>query len=148
MPMLYWVSDMSNGLIVQKYGGSSLSTPDRIRKVAERIAARSREGHRVVVAVSAKGSSTDELLKLAYEITPNPPHPQLDMLLTVVERISMALLYMAHNSKGCRAIVRKSKSGSMVTLSRSIGVRSGSTGIHASFVWADNPPIVRDRDKN
>lgn len=95
---------MTNGLIVQKYGGSSLSTPDRIRKVAERIASRSREGHRVVVAVSAMGSSTDELLKLAYEITPSPPQRELDMLLTVGERISMALLSMALNSMGCRAI--------------------------------------------
>ena len=115
MPMLYWVSDMPNGLIVQKYGGSSLSSPDRIRHVAERIAVRAADGCRVVVAVSAMGSSTDELLKLAYEITPTPPQRELDMLLTVGERISMALLSMALNSLGCRAISFTGSQSGIVT---------------------------------
>ena len=106
---------MANGLIVQKYGGSSLSTPDRIRKVAHRIASRAREGSRVVVAVSAMGSSTDELLKLAYEITPSPPQRELDMLLTVGERISMALLSMALNSMECRAISFTGSQSGIVT---------------------------------
>ncbi|UCG53081.1 MAG: aspartate kinase [Candidatus Latescibacterota bacterium] len=95
---------MAAGLIVQKYGGSSLSSPEQIQAIAERIAARARDANRIIVAVSAMGSSTDELLRLAYRITPQPPRRELDMLLSVGERTSMALLSMALNSIGCKAI--------------------------------------------
>jgi aspartate kinase len=95
---------MANDLIVQKYGGSSLSSPERIRTIAEKIALRARDDARIIVTVSAMGSSTDELLRLAHEITPNPARRELDMLLTVGERISMALMSMALNSIGCEAI--------------------------------------------
>jgi aspartate kinase len=95
---------MSNGLIVQKYGGTSLSCPERIRAIAEKIAERASRRARIIVTVSAMGSSTDELIELARRITPHPPQRELDMLLTVGERISMALLSMALNSLDCRAI--------------------------------------------
>ncbi len=106
---------MANNLIVQKYGGSSLSTPARIREIASRIAGRARGDARIIVTVSAMGKSTDELLGLAYEITPTPPQRELDMLLTVGERVSMALLSMALNSVGCQAISFTGSQSGIVT---------------------------------
>jgi aspartate kinase len=91
------------GLVVQKYGGSSVADAEKIKRVAERIVATRREGHHVVVAVSAMGDTTDELLDLARQVTPVPPPRELDMLLTAGERISMALLAMAISSLGFRA---------------------------------------------
>jgi aspartate kinase len=83
------------GLVVQKYGGSSVSDAGRIRAVAERIVATRDAGHEVCVVVSAMGDSTDELLELAQQVSAEPPARELDMLLTAGERISMALLAMA-----------------------------------------------------
>jgi len=91
------------GLVVQKYGGSSVADAERIKRVAERIVATRRDGHDVVVAVSAMGDSTDELLDLAKQVTPLPPGRELDMLLTAGERISMALLAMAIHALGIDA---------------------------------------------
>ena len=68
---------MSAKLIVQKYGGSSLNSPSRIRAVAEKIAERARGDTRVIVTVSAMGRSTDDLIKLAHEITAHPPQREL-----------------------------------------------------------------------
>ncbi|MBA2560910.1 MAG: aspartate kinase [Propionibacteriales bacterium] len=83
------------GIVVQKYGGSSVADADGIKRVAQRIVATSKAGKDVCVVVSAMGDSTDELLDLAEEVTPLPPGRELDMLLTAGERISMALLAMA-----------------------------------------------------
>ncbi|MFL6130227.1 MAG: aspartate kinase [Mycobacteriales bacterium] len=91
------------GLVVQKYGGSSVADAERIKRVAERIVATRRAGHDLVVAVSAMGDSTDELLDLAQQVTPLPPGRELDMLLTAGERISMALLAMAIHTAGVDA---------------------------------------------
>lgn len=82
-------------LIVQKYGGTSVGTPERIRHVAHRIAQTYVQGHDLVVVVSAMGHTTDELLNLAHQVSKTPPHREIDMLLTAGERISMALLSMA-----------------------------------------------------
>lgn len=90
-------------LIVQKYGGSSVSGADRIKAVAGRIVAARELGHDVVVVVSAMGDSTDELIDLAEEISAVPPARELDMLLTAGERISMALLAMAIAERGYEA---------------------------------------------
>lgn len=87
-------------LIVQKYGGSSVSDAEGIKRVAKRIVDTRRAGHDVVVAVSAMGDTTDELLDLAAEVTPIPAPRELDMLLSSGERISMALLAMAIHSMG------------------------------------------------
>jgi aspartate kinase len=106
---------MADGLIVQKYGGSSLGSPKRIRKIAEKIAARTRDDTRIIVTVSAMGSTTDRLVRLAHEITPHPSRRELDMLLTVGERVSMALLSMALNSMGCRAISFTGSQSGIVT---------------------------------
>ncbi|CAA9523840.1 MAG: Aspartokinase, partial [uncultured Thermoleophilia bacterium] len=91
------------GLVVQKYGGSSVSDAERIKRVAERIVATRKAGHDVCVVVSAMGDTTDELLELAQQVSPLPPGRELDMLLTAGERISMALLAMAIQSLGLEA---------------------------------------------
>ena len=91
------------GLVVQKYGGSSVGDAERIRRVAERIVATRRLGNEVVVVVSAMGDTTDELLELAKQVTPLPSGRELDMLLTAGERISMALLAMAISTLGHEA---------------------------------------------
>ncbi|MGF6821903.1 aspartate kinase [Microbacterium sp. ZKA21] len=87
-------------LIVQKYGGSSVADAESIKRVAKRIVDTRRAGHDVVVAVSAMGDTTDELLDLAAEVAPIPAPREMDMLLSSGERISMALLAMAIHSMG------------------------------------------------
>ena len=90
-------------LIVQKYGGSSVSDAQAVKRVAKRIAEAKRAGNDLVVVVSAMGDTTDELLDLAAQVTPLPPQRELDILLTAGERISMALLAMAINNLGVKA---------------------------------------------
>ncbi len=91
------------GLIVQKYGGSSVADAEGMKRVANRIVAAKRDGNQVVVVVSAMGDTTDELIELAKQITPMPSGRELDMLLTAGERISMALLAMAITNLGHEA---------------------------------------------
>ncbi|MER7842557.1 aspartate kinase [Kitasatospora sp. NPDC096077] len=90
-------------LIVQKYGGSSVHSTERIKQIAEHIVATRRAGHDVVVVVSAMGDTTDELLDLAGELTENAAPRELDMLLTAGERISNALMAIAIESLGAEA---------------------------------------------
>ncbi|XVS64740.1 aspartate kinase [Actinosynnema sp. CA-299493] len=90
-------------LVVQKYGGSSVGSAERIKRVAERVVATRKAGNEVVVAVSAMGDTTDELLDLARQVSPVPPAREMDMLLTSGERISMSLLAMAISSLGAEA---------------------------------------------
>jgi aspartate kinase len=90
-------------LVVQKYGGSSLESAERIKKVAERIVETKAAGNDVVVVCSAMGDTTDELLDLAGEINPDPPEREMDMLLTAGERISNALVAMAISRLGSEA---------------------------------------------
>ena len=92
------------GIIVQKYGGSSVATPEKIKGVARRIVETRKDGHAVVVVVSAMGNTTNELLDLANSVSENPQRRELDMLLTVGERISMALLSMAIHDLGYPAV--------------------------------------------
>jgi aspartate kinase len=91
------------GLIVQKYGGSSVADAEGLKRVASRIVATKKAGHQVVVVVSAMGDTTDELIDLAREVSPIPNGRELDMLLTAGERISMALLAMAISNLGHEA---------------------------------------------
>jgi aspartate kinase len=91
------------GIVVQKYGGSSLSDAAAVKRVARRIIEQKKAGHDVVVAVSAMGDTTDELLDLASGVSPVPPARELDMLLTAGERISMALVAMAISDLGFTA---------------------------------------------
>ena len=87
-------------LIVQKYGGSSLESAERIRAVAERVVATRNAGNDVVVVCSAMGDTTDELLDLASQVNPTPPLREMDMLLTAGERISNSLVAMAVAAHG------------------------------------------------
>jgi aspartate kinase len=91
------------GLVVQKYGGSSVGDAEGIKRVAQRIVATRQAGNSVVVVVSAMGDTTDDLIDLAEQVTPLPPRRELDMLLTAGERISMALLAMAIANLGHEA---------------------------------------------
>ncbi|RAJ42232.1 aspartate kinase [Kitasatospora sp. SolWspMP-SS2h] len=88
------------GLVVQKYGGSSVADAEGIKRVARRIVDTRKAGHEVVVVVSAMGDTTDELIELAEQVTPIPSGREFDMLLTAGERISMALLAMAIRTLG------------------------------------------------
>ncbi|ACU77838.1 aspartate kinase [Catenulispora acidiphila DSM 44928] len=88
------------GLIVQKYGGSSVADAESIKRVAKRIMETRRAGHEVCVVVSAMGDTTDELIDLAKQVSPIPEGREYDMLLTAGERISMSLVAMAINSMG------------------------------------------------
>jgi len=91
-------------LIVQKYGGTSVADPDRIRAVAEHVAFTKRHGNDVVVVVSAMGKTTDNLIKLANDVSRTQPGREMDMLLTTGERISMAVLCMALADVGIEAM--------------------------------------------
>lgn len=102
-------------LIVQKYGGSSVADAESIKRVAKRIVDNRRAGHDVVVAVSAMGDSTDELLDLASAVAPIPAPRELDMLLSSGERISMALLAMAIHSMGFEARSFTGSQAGMIT---------------------------------
>jgi aspartate kinase len=101
-------------LVVQKYGGTSVAGPERIRRVAERVVAAA-GGGRVCVVVSAMGSTTDELISLAREVSPLPHPRELDMLLTAGERISMALLAMAIHDLGRDAVSFTGSQAGIVT---------------------------------
>ncbi|MGH8914430.1 MAG: aspartate kinase [Acidimicrobiia bacterium] len=91
-------------IVVQKFGGTSLADPARIKAVADRVESTRREGHHVVVVVSAMGETTDQLVSLAAEVSENPSPREMDMLLSAGERISMALLAISLNSRGIPAV--------------------------------------------
>jgi aspartate kinase len=103
-------------LVVLKFGGTSVGTPERIRSVAARIARAKASGDDLVVVVSAMGHTTDELLELASKVSAHPPGREIDMLLTAGERISMSLLSMALADQGVRALsFTGSQSGILTT---------------------------------
>jgi aspartate kinase len=95
---------MSKGIIVQKYGGTSVADIGRIDNVAKRVAASRRAGYDLVVIVSALGHTTDNLIDMALKVTTNPPDRELDMLLATGEQASSALLAMAIHKLGLEAI--------------------------------------------
>lgn len=103
-------------VIVQKYGGSSVSTIEKLEMVARRVVETRRKGHQVVVVVSAMGNTTDNLLGMARQIMPEPPVRELDMLLTTGERVSMSLLSIAIQKLGeCAISFTGSQSGIVTT---------------------------------
>jgi aspartate kinase len=110
-------------VVVQKYGGSSVADVTRMKQVADRVMRTRREGHDVVVVVSAMGDTTDELLALAKQVSPNPDRRELDMLLTAGERIAMALLSMAIREQGGDAISFTGSQSGIVTNDRHIDAR-------------------------
>ena len=103
------------GTLVMKFGGTSVADPDKIKDVARRIVAAKVEGNRVVAVLSAMGDSTDALVRLAYEVSPRPKPRELDMLISVGERISCALAAMAIHDLGAEAISLTGSQAGIVT---------------------------------
>jgi aspartate kinase len=110
-------------IVVQKYGGSSVADVTRLRQVAERVMRTRQAGHDVVVVVSAMGDTTDELLALAKQVSPNPDRRELDMLLTAGERIAMALLSLAIRELGGDAISFTGSQSGIITNDRHVDAR-------------------------
>src|SRR5688500_18216690 len=110
-------------VIVQKYGGSSVADVRRLKSVAERVVRTRRQGHDVVVVVSAMGDTTDDLLAMAKQVSTNPERRELDMLLSAGERISMALLSIAIRELGGDAISFTGSQSGIVTNDRHIDAR-------------------------
>jgi aspartate kinase len=102
-------------LVVQKYGGTSVADPDRIRAVADHIVRTHNQGNQVVVVVSAMGKTTDDLVRLAHDVSRNPEGREMDMLLTAGERISMAVLCMAIMDLGVHAVSFTGSQAGIVT---------------------------------
>jgi aspartate kinase len=111
------------GIVVQKYGGSSVADVARLREVAARVMRTRHQGHDVVVVVSAMGDTTDELLALAKQVASNPDRRELDMLLSAGERISMALLSMAIRELGGDAISFTGSQSGIITNDRHVDAR-------------------------
>ncbi len=126
-------------LIVQKYGGSSVANPERIKRVAERVAGYKKKGHSLVVVVSALGDTTDDLLELAGKITQKPSCRELDMLMSTGEQISVALLAMALHELNVDAI---SFTGYQV------GIRTDSTHTKARIIEISSDRIKRELKKD
>ena len=122
-------------IIVQKYGGTSVASPERIKEVARNIIETKKAGHHVVVVVSAMGQTTDELLELAHQINPTPEDREIDMLLSTGEQISIALLAMAIHSMGHEAM---SFTGAQV------GIVTDSTHTKARIVKINPEKIIRE----
>jgi len=91
-------------LIVKKFGGTSVGTPERIMNVARRCIEDYNKGNDIVVVLSAMGKTTDELIRLAHEVNPKPPKRELDMLMTTGEQVSVAMMGMAMDAMGVRAV--------------------------------------------
>ncbi len=125
------------GLIVQKYGGSSVADAQKIRGVARRVVETAKAGHGVVVVVSAMGKTTDGLLRLAHEVTPTPPEREVDMLLATGEQVSIALLAMAIDALGHKA---RSFTGEQA------GIRTDAAHTRARIVGIDGDKVRRALD--
>jgi aspartate kinase len=110
-------------VVVQKYGGTSVADPSRIKTVADRVVGARDEGKSLVVVVSAMGQTTDALLQLATEVSASPQPREMDMLLTAGERISMALLAMALNDRGVPAVSYTGSQAGILTDSAHGGAR-------------------------
>lgn len=115
--------DTCMGIIVQKYGGTSVDGVSRLKAVARKIVETRRAGHSVVAVVSAMGKTTDALLELAREISPDPPRRELDMLLSTGERRSIALLAMAIHALGEEAVSLTGSQSAIITNDSHVNAR-------------------------
>ena len=122
-------------LIVQKYGGTSVGSVERIQKVAERVQATRDQGHDVVVVVSAMSGETNRLIDLAYQVSPQPDPREYDVLVSTGEQVTIALLAMALNARGCRA---RSFTGGQVH------IRTDSVHTKARIVEIDEARVRRE----
>jgi aspartate kinase len=103
------------GIVVMKFGGTSVADPEKLKSVAQRLAGARAAGYRVVGVLSAMGKTTDDLLALAHEVSPSPHPRELDMLVSVGERISCALAAMALHDLGHEAISLTGSQAGIVT---------------------------------
>src|SRR5690554_6435934 len=131
-------------VVVQKYGGSSVGSLDKIKRVAERIKKRKESGAKLVVVVSAMGNTTNELISLAYGLSDNPRPRELDVLLSTGEQVSIALLSIALNEIGSKA---RSFTGHQIGLmTEGFHTKSKISDIDASVIYEeldkDNVVIV------
>ncbi len=122
-------------LIVQKYGGTSVGSVERIQKVAERVQATRGQGHDVVVVVSAMSGETNRLIDLAHQVSPQPDPREYDVLVSTGEQVTIALLAMALNARGCRA---RSFTGGQVH------IRTDSAHTKARIVEIDEARVRRE----
>lgn len=125
-------------LIVKKFGGSSLATPEHIKNIAKRIVEDKQKNNSIVVVVSASGDTTDDLISLAKKIHPNPPHREIDMLLSTGEIVSSSLMSMAINNLGEKAI---SLTGPQ------IGIMTDSVHTRASIRKVKTERITKELEK-
>jgi len=123
------------GLIVQKFGGTSVADAERIRRASRRIIRTREQGHKVVVVVSARGNTTDELYGLAYELGPRPPKREMDMLVSTGEQMSVALMAIAIHHMGHDAI---SLTGPQ------IGIRTDSFHTRAKIIDINPERLVKE----
>ena len=128
--------------VVQKYGGSSVSTPDKIKSVAQRVVDTANQGYAVVVVVSAMGNTTNQLLELAHQVSPHPQRRELDMLLTVGERISMSLLSMAIQDLGHPAVSFTGSQSGIITTNTHTNARIIKVRPHRIFEALSQHQIV------
>ena len=124
-------------LLVQKYGGTSVGSLERIEAVADKVKQCHDEGHQVVVVVSAMSGETDRLLGMAKQVDKQPNPRELDVLLSTGEQVSMSLLSMYLNSKGCPA---RSYTG------RQVGIRTDAAHNKARIVGIDAERVSKDLD--
>ncbi|HEX7475985.1 MAG TPA: aspartate kinase, partial [Dehalococcoidales bacterium] len=122
-------------IVVQKYGGSSVADPEKIRHVASRVVKSQAEGNQVVVVISAMGDTTDDLIALAHKITDQPESREMDVLLSTGEIVSSALLTMALHALGYKAI---SLNG------RQAGIRTDNTYSRATILKVESDRIIEE----
>ena len=125
-------------LIVQKYGGSSVADAQKIKNVARRIARAKEDGNQVVVVVSAMGHTTDNLIKLAYQVNEQPGDRELDVLLSTGEIVTSTVLALALESLGCKAV---SLTGAQA------GIQTDSSYSRARILHIDTKRVVRELEK-
>ncbi|MDX8386148.1 MAG: aspartate kinase [Gallionella sp.] len=126
-------------LIVQKYGGTSVGSPDRIKNVARRVAKCKAQGHQIVVVVSAMSGETNRLIGLAHEIQPKPDERELDVLISTGEQVTIGLLTMALKEQGVQA---KSYTGAQVK------ILTDSSFTKARIVSIDEQNIMTDLEND
>jgi aspartate kinase len=126
-------------LIVQKFGGSSVASPEKIKKVARRIVNCKKEGHQVITVLSAMGNTTDELIELAYQVSDNPSPREMDMLLSTGEQVSIALLAMAIEQLGFPVI--------SLTAGQ-VGIRTDNVHSKAKILEINTGRIQRELSQN
>jgi len=128
--------------IVQKFGGTSVADPPRIRRCAERVAEARRRGDRVVVVVSAMGHATDELITLAQQLNPSPSRREMDMLMSTGEQVSIALMSMALHATGIDAVSMTGGQMGIVTTASHRAARIRSIDAHRIRVRLDAGAVV------